>query len=94
MAPKTLQPPVDTPPDMMSKPRPGAGRPPCAPDAFAAVLVSRLGGITERHAKRLLSADASELPARLWRVVALAIEQGCRTRAEFTELLNEHLGPA
>jgi hypothetical protein len=94
MAPKTLLPPVDTPPAMMSQPRPGAGRPAVAPDLFAAMLVSRLGGITERHAKRLLSVDPSELPARLWRVVALAVAQGCRTRADFEDILNEHLGPA
>jgi hypothetical protein len=48
--------------------------------------------VTERHARRILAANPAELPPRLWRLVALCIEDGTTDAAEFEELLDGHLG--
>jgi hypothetical protein len=55
--------------------------------SFAAALLARREGVSERHARRLLLDDLRNLDGRDWYAVCVGIDQGVASAGEFMDVL-------
>jgi hypothetical protein len=65
------------------------GRPALRSYQFAARMLSYQNGMNEKYCRALLKQGVSELGARGWAIVALAIEDECETLQDFEEFLDD-----
>lgn len=65
------------------------GRPACRPFQFAARVLHYGSGWNEKYCRTLIDENVTELGAREWALIALAVDEGCSTMAEFEAWLDE-----
>lgn len=66
-----------------------AGRPASRPMSFAAALLAKREGVSNRHARRLLLEDLRNLDGRDWFAVCVGIDQGIASAGEFIDVLED-----
>jgi hypothetical protein len=65
------------------------GRPANRADQFAGRLLRLRSGFSDRHCRRLIDDDPSNLSAADWRAVAVCLEVGISNATEFEERIRE-----